>query len=122
MKKPVPLKVKKLMDPCKHVAPETKKLFLPLFNLACEQHHKIKELENEIKSLRQPTMFTSPYPEGSHVSKSFIREPEPPPEELDVWMRRQFENGAEETEAFKRFLRYRKLSIEDARAIAFKKD
>lgn len=110
----IPAKVGKLLEPCKHVEPHVKKLFLPLVELAVKQHEEIKRLENEVKRLKQPTLFVSPYPEGEHMSKSLISEPEQPKETTAQWIERLRKEGQLDSDAFLRFLRWKKWKLGDA--------
>jgi hypothetical protein len=108
----IPTKIRKLLEPCKHVDAHTKKLFLPLVSLAVKQHDEIRQLEEKLRSLQEPKLFTPPPPPVK-------KDPPPPPKPLGEWLKEQFDHGLENTEDFKRFLRWKKLDIEQARKMAF---
>jgi hypothetical protein len=116
----IPTKIKKLLEQCKHCDAHTKKLFMPIVELAVKQHEDIKKLENEIKSLRQPSIFKSAYPNGAHVSKSLLVEPSPPKETTAQWINRCVAEGQTESDAFLRFLKWKKWQLSDALEYAAK--
>lgn len=110
----IPAKIKKLLEPCRFLDKETKNLFMPLVELATKQHHEIKDLEQKIRELQQPKIFTSLYEEGSAVSKSF-----PKYEKIEggtrnerIW--KHIKEGTQESESFNLLLKWNKLTLSEA--------
>jgi hypothetical protein len=119
MKHKLHFKLKKLLDPLKYWDVEAKKQFMPIVEYCESLKAKCEALENEIKRYQQPTL-TGVYEDGLHVSKSFVRQPDEPRQELDEWLRQQFETGRCDSEKFKVFLKRKGWTIEQAREIAYK--
>ena len=106
----IPVKIKKLLEPCRFVEKETKALFLPLVELATKQFHEIKELEDKLRNLTQPKLFKSLYAEGETVSKAFPKHDkvEGGTRNERIWA--HIKNGTQETESYKLLLRWNSLT------------
>lgn len=111
-------KLKKLLEALRYFDPEQKKLMIPLLEYCEKLHEKNKELENELNKFKQPKLFTNPYPEGSHISKSFVDPPEQKSIELKDWLKKQFETGQIHSEKLQIFLKRKNWTIEDAKKMA----
>lgn len=118
MKKPLSAKIKKLLEPCRYWDPENKKSFMPLVEYTQKLEERVKKLENELHDFRQSSlveMKPSIFPEGSHVSRSFLNESQPV-ERLSrreiIW--KAFKEGKQETDEFKRMIKWNKVSEDEA--------
>jgi hypothetical protein len=70
--KSLPTKIKKLLEPCKFFSKEQKLNMKGIVEYAVWCHERIKHLEAEIRSLKQPDMFAPPddkYDGGSSTLK-----------------------------------------------------
>jgi len=113
----IPVKIKKLLEPCRFVEKETKALFLPLVELATKQFYEIRDLEAKLRVLTQPKLFKSLYAEGETVSKEF-----PKHEKVEGGTRNEriwahIKNNTQETDDFKRLLKWNSLTKAQAHEI-----
>lgn len=113
-KNEIPVKIKKLLEPCRFADKETKLLFLPLVELATKQFYEIKDLEDKLRNLTQPKLFKSLYDEGQSVSRGFpkIEKVEGGTRDERIWQ--HITDGSQETEAFASLLKWNKLTVSEA--------
>jgi len=111
----ISFKIKKILEPLKYWAPDQKKQFMPLVEYAQKLELKVKMLEDIVRRHQAPQLGTS-FPEGEHMSRSFLTADSPQETVLSrderIWQ--GIKKGEQDSEAFKRLLKWSTLTESQA--------
>jgi hypothetical protein len=122
-------KLAKLLEPLKYWSVDQKRAFMPIVQYAEALKQELDKTKAELREIKQPKLIEDQkkqaldrYPEGSNVSKSFqsLKYDKSVVKNTQQRLRYFFENNLTHSPEFQRILRLKRLSIEDAKELAFR--
>lgn len=117
-KKTYSVKVKKMFEPYKFWEEAKKKEMKPLIDFCQSQHDRIKELEDRVRQLEQPSILEPPVDKYEGRS-STLKEQEKVEYRVEAHAYSLVSGGKIEGIAAKKFMERRGLSKEDVKTMAY---